>query len=79
MKSDSKRMQQVLLNLISNAIKFSQFYGVIVIRVKLLANAKEGKDYLQFSVTDNGAGIKKKDKKKLFKLYGSIKSQNVNQ
>ena len=37
------------------------------------------KDYIQVSVSDNGIGIKKADKKKLFKLYGSIKSKNINQ
>ena len=34
---------------------------------------------IQLSVTDNGRGIKKKNRKKLFKKYGSIKSKSVNQ
>ena len=33
-KTDCKRFQQVLLNLISNAIKFSNFNGLIIIRIK---------------------------------------------
>ena len=52
----------------SNAIKFSDQYGVVQVRVK-----KEKEKYIQLSVTDNGRGIKKKDQKLLFKLYGSIK------
>ena len=36
-------------------------------------------DYLKISITDNGLGIKKKDRKKLFKVYGSIKSESLNQ
>ena len=35
-------------------------------------------DYLQISVNDTGCGIKKKDRKRLFKLYGSIKSSSFN-
>lgn len=33
------------------------------------------KDYLLISVNDNGVGIKKKNKGKLFRLFGSIKNQ----
>ena len=66
--------------MISNAIKFSNVNGLIIIRLKqqfsLNANMK---DYIQVSVSDNGIGIRKVDKKRLFKLYGSIKSKNSNQ
>ena len=74
-------MQQVLLNLISNAIKFSDFYGQVIVRVEQLfaTGDEKKKDQLQISVTDNGRGIKKKDKNKLFKAYGSIKSEKINQ
>ena len=58
----------------SNAIKFSDQYGVVQVRVKKV-NSQQivEKDYIQLCVTDNGRGIKKKDQKLLFKLYGSIK------
>ena len=67
-------MQQVLLNLLSNAIKFSAFCGKIIIRIKKVLGEDGDQDFLQVSVTDNGMGIRNKDKKRLFKLYSAIKS-----
>ena len=66
-----------MLNLLSNAIKFSEFYGKIVILVNKHIDSQKG-EFIQISVTDNGRGIKKKDKSKLFKPFSSIKSQTVN-
>jgi signal transduction histidine kinase len=66
---DVKRMQQVFLNLISNAVKFTDREGKIKIQV-----IKQHK-HIKMSVTDNGLGIKEQDKDKLFKLFGSIKSE----
>jgi len=66
---DVKRMQQVFLNLVSNAVKFTDREGKIKIQV-----IKQQK-HIKVSVTDNGLGIKEQDKDKLFKLFGSIKSE----
>ena len=74
-KLDSKRFQQILLNLVSNAIKFSNKDGQVIVQVKMLSKgANESFDKLLVSVIDSGIGIKKKNQGKLFKLYGSIKS-----
>ena len=54
-KTDQKRLQQVLLNLVSNAIKFTNKKGKIIMQVELQSN------HLKLSVMDNGIGIKKKD------------------
>ena len=69
--SDKGRIKQVLLNLISNSLKFT-FEGIIFIKIKYVF--KEGKNFIQFSVSDTGIGIKEKDKNKLFKLFGMIKT-----
>ena len=62
MKTDIKRMQQVLLNLVSNAIKFTPKEGKIVILVeKLKSEQIEENDMLRISIADNGLGIKKKN------------------
>jgi signal transduction histidine kinase len=34
------------------------------------------KRYIRISVTDNGIGIREKDKVKLFKMFGSIKDED---
>lgn len=76
---DENRIKQVLLNLQSNAIKFTQ-KGKVVIKAKILKNAELGYSsiaddeelFLRISVVDTGKGIKKKDMGKLFKLFGYI-------
>ena len=58
-KSDMKRLQQVLLNLYSNAIKFTEKHGMIQVKVSQI---KEGnKPMILIEVKDNGIGIKYKD------------------
>lgn len=70
-KTDVKRFQQVLLNLFSNAVKFTDRFGEIVIK----ASYSDDKRAVSVQVSDNGVGIKEEDKPKLFKLFGSIKDE----
>lgn len=64
---DSLRLKQVLLNLISNALKFTD-KGKIVLEVGLVFR-ETGKCKLQFSVSDTGKGISKKVQKELFEPF----------
>lgn len=59
---DQVRVQQVLLNMIKNAVKFTS-KGYIYITVKL-----DG-DFLLFKVIDSGIGISKEAKGNLFEAY----------
>lgn len=54
-QGDAHRLQQVLLNLIRNAIKFTET-GHITVRVSPFADAR-GTDLIRFAVTDTGVGI----------------------
>ena len=82
-KTDQKRLQQVLLNLHSNAIKFTDRKGkiqLLVQRIKGQYNLlgpilQNNKDQIVISVIDSGIGIKESDQSKLFKLFGSIKDE----
>jgi CheY-like chemotaxis protein len=55
---DVTRLRQVLVNLLSNGIKFTEA-GEVVVQVKLLSAHKpeDDKCHLQFSVCDTGIGI----------------------
>ena len=64
--ADALRLKQVLLNLISNAVKFTDDGGRIVIK------ADNFDDMVKISVTDDGIGIKKADLKKLFKRFVQV-------
>ena len=72
-KSDQKRLQQVFLNLYSNAIKYTDRNGVIQIITEYISNPMQGADAINISVKDNGLGIKEEDQSKLFSLFSSIR------
>ncbi|HLV39343.1 PAS domain S-box protein [Xanthomarina sp.] len=62
LKSDERRVEQVLLNLLSNAMKFST-QGTIIVKVHILDNL------LVTEVIDQGIGIEEKDLNKLFSPF----------
>ena len=68
---DSARISQVLGNLLNNAVKFTE-QGSIIIQVEV-TERKVGK-YSRFliSVIDNGIGIGKGEKEKLFKAFSQV-------
>jgi len=67
---DKRRMEQILINLISNAIKFTPEGGKIVVGI----GRSEKKDYICFSVKDTGCGIKKDDQEKIFEKFVQLAS-----
>lgn len=62
-RCDKGRIKQVLLNLLSNATKFTHAEGKIWIK------AKADGDFCQISVVDNGIGIKKEDHERIFEAF----------
>jgi len=69
-KADPTLFEQVLQNLVSNAIKFSPLNSSISIEGKEIEN-----NTIEVRVTDNGPGISKEDKKKLFKKYQKLSAK----
>ncbi|WP_342742943.1 histidine kinase N-terminal 7TM domain-containing protein [Fervidobacterium gondwanense] len=65
---DSVRLQQVLFNLINNAIKFTQAGGSVSIRVEKLEENAE-KATIRFLVKDTGIGIPKERLEKIFEPF----------
>jgi len=58
-----QRIQQILLNLLANALKYtSKGY----VKIKCYPQYNQGEWFLKIAVRDTGEGISKKKKKKLF-------------
>ncbi|MBI9048391.1 MAG: response regulator [Anaerolineaceae bacterium] len=70
-KADVTRIRQVLLNLISNAAKFTE-EGDITITAKIWTNPKKNVDEIFISVTDTGLGIAPDDRDKLFQAFSQV-------
>jgi hypothetical protein len=67
--ADEGRIVQILLNLQSNALKFTEAGSVTLTVSTFVADCQE---YLQVEVADTGIGIKKEDQASLFKLFGFL-------
>jgi CheY-like chemotaxis protein/HPt (histidine-containing phosphotransfer) domain-containing protein len=64
---DSHRINQVLINLMSNAIKFTHKGGVDI-KIKVVVN-DDNKQTLQISVADTGIGMEKEFSKQMFDMF----------
>ncbi len=87
---DSSRIEQVLTNLVSNAIKFTRENGAIKIETKKIkgsmidpsilydqefdVNKNFDKDFVKVSVIDNGIGIAKENINKVFDKFQQIEN-----
>ncbi len=65
--ADSIRLKQILVNLISNALKFTSF-GHIHLDVEQVKEDKENTT-IKFSIKDTGIGIKQYNQKKIFNSF----------
>lgn len=72
-EADQERLNQVMINLVSNALKFTPRGGKITIDAKFVeeqdARQKEDIGCLQIGVRDTGPGISPDDLKKLFQKF----------
>jgi signal transduction histidine kinase len=60
---DRRRCERILLNLVSNANRYTPPGGAIKVRVEVEP------DYIVTSVTDNGQGVPEEDLDKIFNVY----------
>lgn len=73
--ADPRRLKQILVNLLNNAVKFTPEKG----RVKLEVKADAEADQMWFSITDTGIGITPEDLQKLFKPFVQVDSSLARQ
>ncbi len=74
-RADQKRLTQILINLLNNAIKFTP-KGQILFKVSLIETIKNGnaplKQKIRFEVIDTGVGISEKQLKTIFQPFEQV-------
>ncbi len=65
-KIDANKLKQILYNLISNSIKFTEEGG------KIQINITKNLAYMKLIIEDNGIGIKKEDQKRIFNEFEQV-------
>ena len=72
LRGDPDRLRQILTNLVSNAIKFTDA-GEVIMRVKLVEQTPESV-CVRFEVQDSGIGIAETDRVRLFESFTQVDS-----
>ena len=75
--ADPLRLNQVLLNILSNAIKFTPTGGMVSIRIAQKPGAPKGCGNYEFRIKDNGIGINKEFQKHIFEEFTREESSTV--
>ena len=77
-KSDPVRLRQILLNLIGNAIKFTES-GTVKVVVSMAEPSPQGRDRIRFDVIDTGIGMNALQQKHVFQPFrqASISTSRV--
>jgi len=79
---DEVRLRQILLNLLSNSVKYSEkgHIGLTITIQNILQKRDQREVWLKISVADTGKGIKQKDQAKLFDEFVQVdtrKNRNI--
>lgn len=61
---DADKMSQILINLIENAVKYTEMGGEVSV------TARQQGDAIEIRVQDSGIGIEPEDQKNIFEMYG---------
>jgi len=82
-RGDGDRFRQVLVNLVGNAIKFTD-HGAVVIRAERIGQAaglpagrQAGKTQVRVTVRDTGIGISEEDVGRLFRSFSQVDTSNT--
>lgn len=67
--SDDLRLRQILLNLLSNACKFTPYGGHIIFDTEQLPAAQDERSRIRFTVSDTGAGMSRAFMEHLFEAF----------
>ena len=70
-RTDPDRIQQVMTNLLNNALKFTDEGGRVRVKIDILGRSEQGRqtDFVQVQVSDSGIGISEEDRSKVFERF----------
>ena len=74
LQTDRRALTQILINLLNNAIKFTE-KGMV--RLTLSSRGDTEPEMVEFAVTDSGAGIREEDQAKLFHAFSQLDSTST--
>lgn len=72
--ADEKRLRQVLINLLGNAVKFTD-EGKVILRVQTLNEPQADRQVIRFEIEDTGKGISAEDLSKIFNPFEQVGDQ----
>ena len=75
--ADKLRLTQILLNILSNGIKFNKTGGTISLRIRQTKSAPKGYGHYQFIVRDTGIGMKPEFQKHIFESFTREETSTV--
>lgn len=70
--ADADKLEQILTNLIDNALKYSPSGSTVTVKVLSILNEQNLKHKLKIEVNDKGHGIKESDLSKIFTKFGRL-------
>ena len=75
--TDPLRLNQVLLNILSNAIKFTPTGGMVSIRIAQKPGAPKGCGNYEFRIKDNGIGMSQEFAQRIFEPFERERTSTV--
>ena len=76
---DKLRINQILINILSNAVKYTQKGGLISMTVTELPQGLPGHSRVRFAITDNGQGMSEDYQKIIFDPFSREQNAPINQ
>lgn len=77
--ADERRMKQILINLLTNAVKFTPSQGTVTLQAQTMPLDDPNGGGLAFSIIDNGIGMSEADIAKALEHFGQVRRGEVSE